>query len=71
MLDDTVANHEVCIRGYDIIRNNRNRNGGGVAIYVRSVINYIERYGLEGDNVETITVEISNPKSKSFLVNTW
>jgi hypothetical protein len=42
-----------------------------VAIYIRSVISYIERYDLEDDNLETITVEISKPNSKSFLVNTW
>jgi hypothetical protein len=71
MLDDTVADHEVYIRSYDIIRNDRNRNRGGVAIYIRSVISYIERYDLEDNNLEKTTVEISKPKSKSFLVNTW
>ena len=40
MLDDTVADNEVYIyiRGYDIIKNDRNRNGWGVAIYIRSVL---------------------------------
>ena len=71
MLDNTVADHEISIRGYDIIRKDRNRNGGGVAIYIRSVINYKERHDLQDDNLETITVEISKPKSKPFLINTW
>ena len=71
MLDDTVADHEISIRGYDIMRKDRNRNGGGVAIYIRSVINYKERHDLQDDNLETITVEISKPKSKPFLINTW
>ncbi len=31
MLDDTVADLEIFIGGYDIIRKDRNRNGGGVA----------------------------------------
>jgi hypothetical protein len=30
MLDDMVADDEVYVRGYNIIRNDRNRNGGGV-----------------------------------------
>ncbi len=34
-----------------------NRNGGGVAIYMRSVINYKERHYPQDDNLETITVE--------------
>ena len=71
MLDDTIADHEISITGYDIIRNDRNGNGGGVAIYVRSMINYKERHDLEDDNLETITVEISKPKSKPFFINTW
>ncbi len=71
MLDDTVADHEISIRGYDIIRKDRNRNGGGVAIYIRSVINYKERHDLQDDNRGTITVEISKPQSKPFLINTW
>ena len=59
------------IRGYDIVRNDRNRNGGGVAIYIRSVINYQERHDLEDEHLEAITVEISKPKSKLFLINAW
>ena len=26
---------------------------------------------IQDDNLETITVEISKPKSKPFLINTW
>ena len=70
-LDSTVANQDVNIRGYDIVRNDRNRNGGGVAIYIRSVINYQERHYLEDEHLEAITVEISKPKYKPFLINAW
>ena len=42
-----------------MIRNDWNRNGGDVSIYIRSVIKYKEGYGLEDDNLETIAVEIS------------
>ena len=35
-LDSTVTNAEVNINGYSIIRNDRNRNGGGVACYIRN-----------------------------------
>ena len=70
MLDDTIADHEISITGYDIIRNDRSGNGGGVAIYIRS-IGMPSRHELEDDNLETITVEISKPESKPFFINTW
>ena len=35
MLDGSVKNSDVNINGYSIIRNDRNRNGGGVACYIR------------------------------------
>ena len=70
MLDNTVADHEIDINGYDIIREDRNRHGGGVAMYVRSSIDYKVRYDLMTDNLETITVEICKPKAEPFLINT-
>ena len=35
-LDSSVTNTEVNINGYSIIRNDRNRHGGGVACYVKN-----------------------------------
>ena len=37
-LDLTVDNAELEIDGYNLYRKDRNRHGGGVAIYIRSVI---------------------------------
>ena len=69
LLDETINDHEVNIIGYEILRKDRNRNGGGVAVYVRNTINYISRTELDTDYLETITVEISKPRSKPFIVN--
>ena len=69
LLDETINDHEVNIEGYDIVRKDRNRNGGGVAIYVRSTINYMIRAEFDTGGLETITVEISKPKSKPFIIN--
>ena len=70
LLDETINDHEVNITGYEILRKDRNRNGGGVAVYVRNTINYISRTELDTDDLETITVEISKPRSiKPFIVN--
>ena len=61
--------HEVNVIGYEILRKDRNRNNGGVAVYVRNTINYISRTELDTDDLETITVEISKPRLKPFIVN--
>ena len=47
------------------------RHGGGVAIHIRTSINFIIRDDLTDDNLETITLEISKPKAKPFLINSW
>ena len=71
MLDLSVPDHEIKLNGYEIVRKDRNRHGGGVAIYIRNSINYIIRDDLFDENLETITIEISKPKSKPFLINCW
>lgn len=71
-LNSTIDDCEVNIDGYEILRKDRNdRRGGGVAIYVRNSINYKLRSDLMVDNLEMLVIEISKPKSKSFLINTW
>ncbi|CAH3193083.1 unnamed protein product, partial [Porites evermanni] len=39
-LDSTITDNLVHIDGYSILRKDRNRNSGGVCIYLRSNINY-------------------------------
>ena len=71
-LDYTIDNNEVDIPGYNLIRKDRNRNGGGVnAIYVRDTIPYTDCNFLLSDNVEAICIEIHKPKSKPLVVSTW
>lgn len=70
-LNDTVNDQEIDIQGYQVIRRDRNRNGGGVAIYVRSVVNIKQRNELVPNDLEAICIEVIKPKSKSFLVISW
>ena len=67
-LDNTVSDSEVKISGYDIVRRDRNRNGGGVAMYIRSNISFINRNDLVPDVLEQICVEIHKPKSKPYTL---
>ena len=61
-LDSSIYNSGVEIAGYDLIRKGRNRNGGGVAICVRSVIPYINRTELSPDTAEAICLETRKAK---------
>ncbi len=70
-LDNSVNNHEIGLDGYDLIRKDRNRHGGGVAMFIRNTINYKIRSDIMPENLETITVEITKPKAKPFLLSTW
>ena len=70
-LDSTFLDCEVQIPGYDIVRSDRNRYGGGVAIYIRTIIPYIIRKDLLQDTLELLCIEVRKPKSKPVLISTW
>ena len=58
------------LNGYDIVKKDRSRNGGGVCIYLRSSINYKLRQDLIPSELEAVCVEINKPHSWPFLVTT-
>jgi hypothetical protein len=62
-LDSSISDGLVKIRGYDIVRNDRSRRGGGVCIYLRTTISYKIRNDLVPDDIEAICLEISKPNS--------
>ena len=70
-LDCSIDNSEVGIPGYDLARKDRNRNGGGVAIYLRDTISYIDSTDLIPDVAEAICLEIKKQKMKTLLISTW
>ena len=41
-LDETILQSEIQISNYELLRCDRNRNGGGVASYIRSDIGYLK-----------------------------
>ena len=67
-LDSSISDCLVKIRGYDIVRKDRSRTGGGVCIYLRSTINFKIRNDLVSDDIEAICIEISKPNSRNFIV---
>ena len=67
-LDDTINDSLVYLNRYDVLRKDRNRMGGGVAIYFRDNINTINRNELVPDSLEALCVEVRKPKSKPILI---
>ena len=62
-LDDTISSGEVTVvPGYALERNDRNTDGGGVALYIRNTINYERLFDLE-----LIGIKIIKLKAKSLL----
>ena len=67
-LSENIDDGFVKINGYDIFRADRNRVGGGVALYVKTAINTNLRQDLVSDDFEVICLEIKRAKSKPFFV---
>ena len=70
-LEQSILNSEIYIPGYEIVRRDRNRNGGGVCFYIKTAINYSVRTDLNINNLENLCLEIRKPNSKPFLIVTW
>ena len=66
-LGNTVYDSEVTVDGYNIVRNDRNRNGGGVACYIRNNICF-NRKTCISDNIENIFIDLLFPKTKPISV---
>ena len=69
-LHNKIEDREVEIPSYDIVRYYRNRNGRGVAIYVRENLPFTMRDDLLVQGIEAICVEIKKAKSKLLLMAT-
>lgn len=67
-LDPSIADGQVKICGYEIIRKDRSRRGGGVRIFLRSSINYRNRADLIPSDLEGVCLEIIKPNSRPFVV---
>ena len=66
-LDESVTDGEINIDGYEVIRSDRNRHGGGVACYIRNDISFNPR-GNFSSEVENIFLEMLLPKTKPILI---
>ena len=67
-LDSTFTDSAVSIEGYTLVRRDRCRSGGGVAMYIRNVIDYKIRSDLSDPDLEFLCIEMQKPRTKSFLL---
>ena len=63
----TVLSSELEIEGYDLVRSDRSRRGGGVACFVKNFISYNRKPNF-CINTESIFIEIFLTKSKPVLI---
>ena len=74
-LDSSIQDYEIHLpAGFEIVRRDRpvnGRNGGGVGIYLRNNINYHIRDDLSDDQLNCLTIEITRPHSRPFILSTW
>ena len=54
LCDDTIHDSEIHLDGYNILRKDRYRGGGGVALYIRNTYIFNRRDDLCNNNVECI-----------------
>ena len=66
-LDESIFQSEIEIGNYDLLRCDRNRNGGGVACYIRSDISYVQK-NFFPNVIENIFFEILLPKTTPITV---
>ena len=70
-LDNTFTDAAVSIEGFSLVRPDRCRSGGGVAFYIRNVIDYKIRSDFSDPDLEFLCIQIQKPKAKPFLLSNW
>ena len=60
--DNSVTDNEISIDGYTVLRKDRNRNGGGVCVYIKHNIAFNQRLDLHNDMIEALWFELLLPK---------
>ena len=65
-LDDSFLDSELYLPGYQLLRRDRDRYGGGIAVYIAENLNP-ERVDISVDDIEALWFELSQPNSRKIL----
>lgn len=66
--DGSIENKEVNLPSYNIIRRDRNRNGGGVCLYIRDDVHFNHRSELAREGQQVACVDLILPKTQPIIV---
>ena len=66
--DGSISDSEINLPDYSIIRRDRNRHGGGVAMYIRNSLTFIRRNDLETDDIESIWIEMKCKQRQPVII---
>ena len=66
-LDNHISDHELNIDNYSLVRKDRSRKGGGIALYVHESLAFNVCTDLNNDDLELIWCKI-NPKHQASLL---
>ena len=66
-LDDSFLDSELYLPGYQLLRRDRDRHGGGTAVYVAENLNSERVDILSIDDIEALWFDLSQPHSKKIL----
>ena len=70
-VDESIFDDEINIANYSLLRKDRTRQGGGVAIYIHKSLHY-EKLSHESMNeLEVIAIKVYLKKSKPIVLSTW
>lgn len=69
-IDWSISDSEIFIHNYTVLRHDRNRQGGAVALYIKNSIPYFVRQDLVSANLEMLCVEINKNFNRPFLIST-
>jgi exonuclease III len=67
-INDTITDNDIKIDGYVCYRKDRNRNGGGVLLYVNENLDSRPLKHLQTENIESIWVKVCLKKSKPIYL---
>ena len=67
-LDDSICDTEVSLPGYSLLRRDRNRHGGGVAIFISASIKFLHRPDLQSAAIENMWIELFPNGKRSILI---
>ena len=70
-IDSKVDDQLIAIDDFSLLRNDRNRQGGGVALYVRNTVGFRPRKDFPNKSLEIICIEVEPPHSNPFIVIAW